>query len=244
MRILLAEDDALIAQNIENALSYMGYEVVGPFNKGADAVKAFQTQSIDIAILDMDLADNVSGYDIAKSAQTHQRVPIIFITALVDDATRDRVKEVGAFAFLNKPFHERNLFNAIDLAISQMAEAEKKQELQNPVVPSKTYKINNKIYIKKQEKYVKVLVDDILFLEASGHYVAIQLKSGQVLANTHLTDLLQQINHPNLLRIHRSYAINLENAPDFDEAFVYFTQKSIPISRAYKNELRNRFKLI
>lgn len=244
MRILLAEDDVLIAQNIENALSYMGYEVVGPFDRGADAIKAFQTESIDIAILDMDLADDVSGYDIAKSAKEHQSVPIIFITALLDDTTRNKVTEVGAFAFLNKPFHERNLFNAIDLAISQMAEAEKKLELQNPIRPNKTYKINNKIFIKKQEKYVKVEVDDILFMEASGHYVAIQLKNSQVLANTHLTDLLEQINHPNLLRIHRSYAINLENTPDFDEVFMYFSQKNIPISRAYKNELRDRFKLI
>lgn len=243
MNILLVEDDQLIAQNISNALSYMGYDVLGPYDRGAEAQQALEQETPDLSILDMDLLDDVSGYEVAKTIRKKHSSPIIFVTGLLDDSTRLKAKEVGAFAFLNKPFHERNLFNAIDLAISQTSSYEKTQaQVQKPV--NDAYKIKDKVYLKKQDRYEMLRISDILYMEASGHYVVVQTAERQVLASNHLTGLLDQIQHPGLVRVHRSFAVNIENIPDFDEAFVYFHQKSVPISRAYKAVFRDRLNLI
>ena len=84
----------------------------------------------------------------------------------------------------------------------------------------------------------------MLFLEASGHYIVVQLENEQVLASSNLSAFLEQLNHPDLVRVHRSYAVNMQNVPDFDDTFIYYEQKAIPISRGYKDAFKQRLNTI
>lgn len=244
MKILIAEDDRMIAQNLSNALKYYGYEILGPFTKGEEALEAYHKDNPDLALLDIELQDELDGMEVAKQIKQHEPIPIIFITAMLDDATRAKAKSLNAHAFINKPFHERNLFNAIDLALSTFSkETRLQEEAKTPdkaIEETKAIKIKDRFYLKKNEKYVRVNIEDVLFIEASGHYIVVQLKKEQILASSNLSAFLSQLQHPDLIRVHRSFAVNLQNIPDFDETFFYFPQKSIPISRGFKDDLKKR----
>lgn len=244
MKILLAEDDALIGKNIQNALLFYGYEVIGPISTGREAIEKFQEHQPDLAILDVELKDDVNGLQVAEKIKQRDPIPIIFITGLLHDEIRERAKQLNAFAFINKPFHERNLFNAIDMALSDFSRKgeqipEKAEIIQTPVI-----KIKERFYIKKNDKYVRIEVSDVLFLEASGHYIIIQLENEQVLASSNISAFLEQLNHPDLVRVHRSYAVNMHNVPDFDDTFIYYGQKAVPISKGYKEAFKERLNTI
>ncbi|MGB0429606.1 MAG: LytR/AlgR family response regulator transcription factor [Bacteroidia bacterium] len=237
MNILLVEDDPLIGLNIQNALKFMGYIVLGPFVKGNQALAEIAKSDFDLAILDVELKDDISGFDVAREIKKSKSVPVIFITGLLTDATRNEAKSLNAFAFINKPFHERNLFNAIDLAINRFSENDNIQSV-NENAKTKPIRIRDRFYVKKNEKFTRINIDDVLFLEASGHYIIVYLENDQLLVSNNLSAFLEELNHSDIIRVHRSFAINIKTIPDFDDAFVYYGQKPVPISRAYKDVIK------
>lgn len=243
MKILVAEDDVFAASKLCNMLASREYEVIGPARKGAEALQLCAKEEPDLAILDWDLADEINGLQVAQELKAKFNIPVIFVTGRLDEEVKQQAIQLNAFAFINKPFNDRNLLNAIDLAISRFAETQQEQEQQQTETrqeqeqqqtEDQAYKFNDKIFVKRNGRYVKVLISDILFIEASRHSVIFHIKTEQVLANSSLSAMLVQVNHPELVRVHRSFAINIANIDSFDDAFVHFPTKSVPLSKSYK----------
>jgi DNA-binding LytR/AlgR family response regulator len=244
MKILVAEDDVLVSTKLCNALKNRGYHVIGPARKGAEAIVHLNETEPDIAILDWDLADNVNGLEVAQVLKSKFNIPIIFVTGRLEEHVRQLAIAQNAFAFINKPFNERNVMNAIDLAVSQYAI--KNNELEEPIPSAQesAHLINDKLFVKKNGAYEKMPIGEIFFIEAGGNYATLHTKDGQVLASSRLSALLEQINNPALLRVHRSFAVNMNNLEKFDDSFVYFSEKAIPLSKSYKAEFLNQLKLL
>src|SRR5579863_2272442 len=118
VKVLIIEDDAIIAESIRVIMEEMGFEVTGVFAAGAEAVGAFRPDFADLAIVDIHLADHTSGIDVAAVIQKIKLIPFIFITSDEDDYLRKKaIFETNAVYYLEKPFSRTDLSIAVDLAI-------------------------------------------------------------------------------------------------------------------------------
>lgn len=92
------------------------------------------------------------------------------------------------------------------------------------------------VYIKLKEKYMRVSIVDILYLEASGSYLKLVTVKGEFSLSQNLSQFMRRNPISNLLRVHRSYVINMNCVDSFDQEFAYLGLFRIPISDRHKSE--------
>ncbi len=115
--VLVLEDEAIVAMEIEERLSDLGYEVVAVVSRGEDAIAKSIELEPDIAILDIRLNGTLSGIDAAKEIHLSLNIPVIFLTAYSDDDTLEKAQATEPFAYLIKPFTGRELHTSIEIAL-------------------------------------------------------------------------------------------------------------------------------
>jgi AmiR/NasT family two-component response regulator len=128
MRILVAEDDPIIALGIAKRLEGLGHEVLGPAARGADVLRLAADESPDLYLLDVDLED-ADGLELAAVlAATGPRRPVVVLTGLDAPELVDRSIASKVDAFLTKPVDDRQLDAALRLAAARHAEHEALQD--------------------------------------------------------------------------------------------------------------------
>ncbi len=116
-RILVVEDEGIVAQSIQNMLNNLGYDVCGIALTGKAAVrKAGETQP-DLVLMDIKLKGDMDGVDAAEQILELFDLPVVFLTAYVDEATLRRAKITQPFGYLLKPFEEQDLHSTIEIAL-------------------------------------------------------------------------------------------------------------------------------
>ncbi len=116
-RVLVVEDEAIVAADVSDRLRSLGYEVVGTAATADKAVELVRTKSPDVVLMDVMLRDRSDGIEAADRIRTISGVPVIFATAHTDDHTLRRSRLAGAFGYVVKPFNDRELQAAIELAL-------------------------------------------------------------------------------------------------------------------------------
>jgi len=117
VRILLAEDEVLVARDTENMLLRFGYEVLGIASTGEEAIAMADELLPDLLLIDIRLKGSLDGIDVAARARELHGIPVIFITAHADERTLQRAKKVGPLGYLLKPFEEKELRLTVETAI-------------------------------------------------------------------------------------------------------------------------------
>jgi len=125
VRILVVEDDVIIAQDIQRTLLKLGYEALSPVTSGAEAIRAVQEIHPDLVLMDIQLHGWMDGVEVADYIQRQSGIPVIYLTAHSDEATLGRALLTEPFGYVLKPFEERELLVAIEIALYRYA-AEKK----------------------------------------------------------------------------------------------------------------------
>ncbi|HZW39670.1 MAG: response regulator [Syntrophothermus sp.] len=108
-KILIVEDERIIALDIKRTLNQLGYEVTSIIDNGIDVLTSIEENQPDLILMDIMLNSDLDGIDIANIINVKYDIPIIYMTALTDDATVKRAKESQYNEFVNKPFNEINL---------------------------------------------------------------------------------------------------------------------------------------
>jgi diguanylate cyclase (GGDEF)-like protein/PAS domain S-box-containing protein len=116
-KILIVEDEKIIALDLQRRLERFGYSVVGMASDGVEAIALARVRLPDIVLMDIMLAGSMDGIEAAKQIRAQLDIPIIFITAYTDEKTLERAKEVEPFGYILKPFKERELYTTIDIAL-------------------------------------------------------------------------------------------------------------------------------
>src|SRR5579864_189395 len=105
-RILIVEDEAIVAADIEGRLSSFGYAVTGAVGTSEEAIQRVDTDKPDLVLMDIMLASNADGVATAEYIRKHNDVPVVFLTAHADEATLQRAKISQPFGYITKPFEE------------------------------------------------------------------------------------------------------------------------------------------
>lgn len=115
-RIMLVEDENIIAMDVQQRLEMLGYQVVAQVASGVDAVRIAAETKPDLILMDIKIRGPMDGIETAAQIRAGQDIPIIYLTAFADENTLKRARLTEAFGYLLKPFEDRELQSAIEIA--------------------------------------------------------------------------------------------------------------------------------
>jgi PAS domain S-box-containing protein/putative nucleotidyltransferase with HDIG domain len=116
IRLLIVEDESLVARDVENMAVSQGYEVCGIASSGDQCLEMVARLQPDIILMDVIIKGSLDGISVSEKIWRSYRIPIIFVTAYADEQTLKRAKITEAFGYILKPFDERELKIAIEMA--------------------------------------------------------------------------------------------------------------------------------
>ena len=254
INILIVEDESIVALDLANGLERDGYNITGIADNAEEAQQLFSDNEVDIVLMDVNIIGEKDGIDAAIEILKQKAVPIIYLTAFTDTATIDRIKQTHPAAFLSKPYSLTNVRIAIDLAVNNFAVATEQQTTgkiipldkdsnRNTASPEREMilRMNDHIFVKNNYAFVKLKLCDLLYVEADNNYTSIITAEKKFLLRLSLNQLLDKINYKPLVRIHRSYAVNINTIQSFNEQEVEINQQHLPIGRNYKEEFMKHF---
>jgi len=139
IKVLIVEDDPIIAEDLYSLLTMSGYKVVGVAHDGAKALDRLAQGGVDFAILDIHLGSGQSGIDIAEVIHEVYEIPYIFLTSFDDEHTLTAAQQNSPFGYLVKPFHDRSLLTTIKIALTNYQSTSAKSSLSQAQIESKIH---------------------------------------------------------------------------------------------------------
>jgi AmiR/NasT family two-component response regulator len=121
VRVVIAEDEAIIRLDLKEILEEEGYEVVGETGRGDEAVELVRTHHPDLAILDIKMP-GMDGLTAAKAISSERLAAVLILTAFSQRDLIDQARDAGALAYMVKPFQKSELLPAIEIALGRYQE--------------------------------------------------------------------------------------------------------------------------
>ncbi|MDX2171779.1 MAG: response regulator [Bacteroidota bacterium] len=222
-KILIVEDDALIADSISDILEELGYEVTAISDTYETALNSIKKQKPDLILLDINLKGNLDGIDLAHQLNK-QSIHFIFLTSQVDAKTIDKAKLVYPLGYITKPFTKADLQTNIEIALFKINTDHQPDDLQ------KADSINEFYFVKEKNNYIKLKFDTILYAEACDSYTIIYTSIGKYMVSQTLKVIEEKFSKHNFYRVHRTYLVNLKQIEKILPKAVLIDNKEIPIS--------------
>lgn len=116
LRILIVEDEALIAEELQDRLARLGFQVAGVVDTADKAVQSAERERPDLVLMDIRIKGPMDGIEAAGFIRERLKIPIVYLTAHSDQATLARAKETVPFGYVLKPYQEPDLLVAIEMA--------------------------------------------------------------------------------------------------------------------------------
>ena len=232
--IVIVEDEALIADHIEQLLIEAGYQVVGVFDTAEDTLAFFKNNQANIVLLDINLGGSIDGVDIANQLNKLPNLSIVFLTSNTDKKTIDRVKLTTPAGFITKPFTKEDIISNIEIALYKSTNA--KVDNEKPASDS--------FFIKDKSVLIKILYSDILYAEAMDNYSIIYLVNKKHIVPHTLKSLFELLEPFDFIRTHRSYIVNSKKISAISPKSVLIDKTEIPLSENHRSEVVSKFNLL
>ena len=116
-RILIVEDEVMIAEDLAATCQSYGYDIVEPAYAPGDALNKLQNERIDLVLLDINLESDVNGIEIAHYIKENLQIPIIYITSYTDTDTIAAARDTSPMAYITKPFKRADIHATIEIAL-------------------------------------------------------------------------------------------------------------------------------
>jgi DNA-binding LytR/AlgR family response regulator len=247
IKILIVEDEMIIGAKISMQLSELGYEVTGIIPRGEEAILHILENKPDIVLLDIHLKGKIDGIETATQLQKQAELSIIYLTANADEATFNRAKLTKPAGFISKPFKQLDLQRAIELAVSRMEINESISDNEISDNEDQPTILSDRIFIRHKEKMVKIMLADILFIEADRNYSHIFTKDKEYVLAITLKAIEEKLPMQSFMRVHRSYLINLIHIDEVIEGYIVINvinKKSIPLGAGMREQLLKRIQAL
>ena len=187
IRVLIVEDEPLVAATLSRILTKLEYEVIGMSMTYELAIYDIEQRKPDIVLLDIRLGSEKDGIDIARLLKEKYLIPFVFLTALADRHTLDRAKKTEPSGYILKPFDENDIHVNLEIAIYNHAQREK---LRLPV--PEWDKINSQMEFPLTRRELDVLKQ--LFEGKSNAKIAEDLFLSVYTVKSHLMRLYQKLD--------------------------------------------------
>lgn len=239
-RVLIVEDDMIIASNISLQLTKTGYEVTGIESRGEEAVIHTRLNPPDVILMDINLKGRLNGIETVKKIQKDNDIPVVYITANNDEVTFEEARKTHPFAFVDKPITMRDLSRTLALVTEQLKNKEEVGENSQEHIAL----LNDRIFIRHQGQMIKLLLQDILYVEADRNYCHLITDKKEFVLATTLKDMQAKLPESLFVRVHRSFVVNISKLDVLGDGHVEISRKVIPLSRSYRDDLLKHLQTI
>ncbi len=242
-KILILEDHPEIAHQIQSNLQKFGYQITDLVSSYEEAITSVQKKLPDLALCDIKIRGYKDGIQTAQDIKKMTDIPVIFLTAFLNEELRDRAILTQPASYLVKPINYGQLDIAIQLALKNHQASE----------PSSSIMKDGRFFVWSEGIYEIIQIEDILFLRAENVATDIYTKQKIYrLASKSLKKVMEELIHPDIMRVGRSEAINLKHIKQFDRRFTYVVINTdalklknkinnvVYISGSYRDEFKQR----
>ncbi len=247
MNILVVEDESIVAKDIQVCLRKLGYNVIGICSTGESAVEKALGEKPDLIMMDIMLKGEMSGIQAAAAIRKEHDIPVIFLTAYTDGDTVNKAKETEPYGYIIKPFKEIDIQTAIEIALYKHSkEIVVKQERNFYYNLVEKQDSIDMIFVKANQRLVKIKYEDIYFIEALKDYVVINTLERRYTIHSTMKVIESKMPEKQFVRVHRSFIIRIDKIKEIDHSNVIMDndKKSIPVGGSYKGLLQERINLI
>ncbi|MGD1890302.1 MAG: LytR/AlgR family response regulator transcription factor [Cyclobacteriaceae bacterium] len=226
---LVVDDEPLAANLLKRHIDqFPQLHLVATCENAIEALNWFQKESIDLLFLDIQMP----GIDGMKFARSLQHSPsIIFTTAYRDYAVESY--ELDVVDYLLKPITIERFFKSISKYLNQVENSESSQV---SVEEAGMDILDQFMYVNTNRKFVKVLFNEVLYVESLKDYVSIYLPEQRIVTKDKISEFESKLPSY-FLRIHRSYLVNTQKITAYTKHDIEIGEKEIPIGVSYKREV-------
>lgn len=226
IKCLIVDDEPIAREILESFIAKIPNLVLIQSCKNAiEVMQVLHQEKIDLVFLDINMPE-ISGLSLANSI--NKKTKIIFTTAHREYALEGF--ELQAIDYLLKPISFERFFKAIHKSFDIL-----KKE---PIIKQLDVydKQSDFIFVRADRKMVKVIFNDILYVESLSDYIKIHLKNKIIVTRETISNVENKLPNTFFLRIHRSFIVNLNAVDSYTNEFVEINKNAISISRTYKEK--------
>lgn len=238
IKILIVEDNVIIADDMQSMLEEIGYEVVDNVIVYEQAIEVLKNNHVDLVLIDIILASDKTGIDLGKHIRKNYNIPFIFVTSNSDKATVENAKTVKPDGYLVKPFEQQDLYTSIEIALSNFNYSKKEASTEIGESGGESFTSNSvlkdSIFVKKQHLYYRIQFGDIQFIKADNVYLEVNTVDKKFLVRSPLKDYLEKLPKNKFYRAHKSYIVNVDHIDAINSKDIMINNTLIPISKDFK----------
>jgi two-component system response regulator LytT len=244
IKILIIEDELIIAEDLKIQLTKLGYWVTGIAKTYDKAIELMEKQLPDLMLIDIRLKGLKDGIDLAETVRKRHELPLIFLTSHADKNTVERAKKVHPNGYLIKPFEREDLYTSIEIAFANYIQKKAGQKESKKLEDEQNAIIDDSIFVKKDHLLIKIRFDELQWIRAERNYLELHCDSKKHLIRSTLQDFLNKLPANMFFQVHRSFAINLNHLSAIEYTTVLIGNQEIPLGRSFAEPLKEKLKIV
>lgn len=234
IKVLIVEDEAIIANNIFDTLEELGYNPLESVGSYSEAIELINADPPDIAILDIQLGGQKNGIDLAQEINRTYGFPFIFLSSNSDTLTVEQVKRVEPSAYLVKPFGKEELYTSIEVAFYNFSRRNESD------LNTENLAIQDALFIKENKVFMRLNFDEIVYMQSDHIYIDLFLQNGKKHSvRGSLNEYMNKLGS-SFFRTHRSYIVNLKYLQELKQNKVSINNTELPIGQNQREELLSK----
>jgi len=241
-KILIVEDEILVATDIEESLESLGYSVQSIADTGKKAIEAVEKQLPDLILMDINLKGEMTGIEAAKIISKKNDVPIIYLTANTDIDTVNKAKVALPYGYIIKPFTDKDLQTNIEIAIFKFANDVKlkmESEQFNTFFDLKDHE-KNQIIVHADKGLEKININDVYFIERDKDQTIIHLSEDEIVTKRSFSELTGLFPKKYFIQVSKYFVINALKvfAVKYPEIIIADKMTVISVDEEYKEMIK------
>ena len=248
VRVLVVEDEVIIAQSIISMIEKMGYECVGTAIRATKGLELAKTLKPDIALLDINLKGEETGIWLAGELKRELNIPYVFLTSLGDKKTIEEATSTMPYGYLLKPVAQQSVYAAIETALARFSQENKTPAQKEATLSvSKSFDekeeekpsllIKDALFIKDEYQYVKIILSEIDYIKSDGNYIEIHSQGKKKVLKETLKNMETKLPADIFFQTHRSYLVNIEKIESIGGNSIKVNNEELPIVKERRDAL-------
>ncbi|MEI9919063.1 MAG: response regulator [Bacteroidota bacterium] len=234
IRVLIVEDNVLVAEAIEITLKKHSLDIVGICRSGSDAVKSFREKEVDLVLMDIKLDGKMDGIEAASQMLQHRAVPIIYLSDHVDHKHVKRAMNTHPANYLSKPYDEAGLVRAIEIAFN------------NAQVPkNETITDREEVFVlTDSQQFERVYTKEVMYLKAARSYCDVVTDKHKYTVCSSMNHVQEKFGSAGFIRVHKSYVVNSKRITKLAGNIIFINDVELKMGKEYRDELMSVLKFI
>lgn len=244
-RILIVEDDANIAENIQEILELQDFFNIDIVNSANQCIKQIKKNRPDLVLMDIKLKGDKDGIELAEIVKQMVDVPLIFVTSYSEPSIIERAKRISPAGFIVKPFNTNDIHAIVEIVLYNQRNKPASESTIVKNLAESPFLVTDAVFIKADNAFERVPYEEIYYVEADGNMVNIVTKNRIYHIRKSMKEIEEILPSSFFLRVQKSYIIHLSQILSFNTKEIYLKQGAVvQVGRQYYNSFLSKLNTI